>query len=189
MIVANSCHFCNLSSIYFHSPGTSVGVSSILLGLVLIGRAAFVFPLSFISNLTKKSQNDKIAFKQQVDIFYIVVLSFSSPWILSCSLKLFKQVTIWWAGLMRGAVSVALAYNQVKVGQVYFATQYECYGSSHNIWVGTLIHVGHGWDLCWATWVTPICVLVVNKDICFGGEDGIFLISWCIFHAIIFLQS
>lgn len=24
------------------------------------------------------------------------------------------QVTIWWAGLMRGAVSMALAYNQVK---------------------------------------------------------------------------
>ncbi|KAB1199431.1 Sodium/hydrogen exchanger 2 [Morella rubra] len=68
------------------SPGTSVGVSLILLALVLIGRAAFVFPLSFISNLTKKSQNDKIGFKQ--------------------------QVTIWWAGLMRGAVSVALAYNQ-----------------------------------------------------------------------------
>ncbi|KAF5455166.1 hypothetical protein F2P56_024770 [Juglans regia] len=68
------------------SPGTSVGVSLILLALVLIGRAAFIFPLSFISNLTKKSQNDKIGFKQ--------------------------QVTIWWAGLMRGAVSVALAYNQ-----------------------------------------------------------------------------
>ncbi|KAK9282389.1 hypothetical protein L1049_005306 [Liquidambar formosana] len=44
------------------SPGTSVGVSSILLGLVMVGRAAFV--------------------------------------------------TIWWAGLMRGAVSMALAYNQ-----------------------------------------------------------------------------
>ncbi|KAG6703787.1 hypothetical protein I3842_07G102800 [Carya illinoinensis] len=68
------------------SPGTSVGVSLILLALVLIGRAAFIFPLCFISNLTKKSQNDKIGFKQ--------------------------QVTIWWAGLMRGAVSVALAYNQ-----------------------------------------------------------------------------
>lgn len=68
------------------SPGTSIGVSSILLALVLIGRAAFVFPLSFISNLTKKSQNEKIRFNQ--------------------------QVTIWWAGLMRGAVSVALAYNQ-----------------------------------------------------------------------------
>ncbi|WOL04425.1 sodium/hydrogen exchanger 2-like isoform X1 [Canna indica] len=68
------------------SPGKSIGVSSILLGLVLVGRAAFVFPLCFISNLSKKSQNKKITFKQ--------------------------QVIIWWAGLMRGAVSIALAYNQ-----------------------------------------------------------------------------
>nr|AVA17558.1 Na+/H+ antiporter family protein 1 [Populus angustifolia] len=68
------------------SPGKSIGVSSILLGLVLVGRAASIFPLSFISNLTKKSQSDKIGFKQ--------------------------QVVIWWAGLMRGAVSMALAYNQ-----------------------------------------------------------------------------
>ncbi|KAI9195746.1 hypothetical protein LWI28_017698 [Acer negundo] len=68
------------------SPGKSIGVSAILLGLVLVGRAAFVFPLSFISNLTKKSHSEKIDFKQ--------------------------QVTIWWAGLMRGAVSMALAYNQ-----------------------------------------------------------------------------
>ncbi|KAM1169502.1 hypothetical protein ACFX13_031989 [Malus domestica] len=67
------------------SPGTSIGVSSILLGLVLVGRAAFVFPLCFLSNLTRTSQIDKIGFKQ--------------------------QVTVWWAGLMRGAVSVALAYN------------------------------------------------------------------------------
>ncbi|KAK3415601.1 hypothetical protein EUGRSUZ_H01210 [Eucalyptus grandis] len=68
------------------SPGTSVGVSTILLGLIVLGRAAFVFPLSFISNLTRKSPDDKIGFKQ--------------------------QVTIWWAGLMRGAVSMALAYNK-----------------------------------------------------------------------------
>ncbi|KAF8015044.1 hypothetical protein BT93_H0744 [Corymbia citriodora subsp. variegata] len=68
------------------SPGTSVGVSAALLGLVVLGRAAFVFPLSFISNLTRKSPVDKIDFKQ--------------------------QVTIWWAGLMRGAVSMALAYNK-----------------------------------------------------------------------------
>lgn len=68
------------------SPGTSVGVSSILLALILAGRAAFVFPLSFLSNLTKKSPNEKINLKQ--------------------------QITIWWAGLMRGAVSIALAYNQ-----------------------------------------------------------------------------
>ncbi|KAI5587459.1 hypothetical protein POPTR_005G045100v4 [Populus trichocarpa] len=69
-----------------HSPGTSVAVSSILLGLLMVGRAAFVFPLSFLSNLTKKSPNEKISFKQ--------------------------QFIIWWAGLMRGAVSMALAYNK-----------------------------------------------------------------------------
>ncbi|KAK9013526.1 hypothetical protein V6N11_041531 [Hibiscus sabdariffa] len=68
------------------SPGTSAGVSSILLGLVLVGRAASVFPLSFISNLFKRSESDRFTLKQ--------------------------QVTIWWAGLMRGSVSVALAYNQ-----------------------------------------------------------------------------
>nr|AAU81619.1 Na+/H+ antiporter [Iris lactea] len=68
------------------SPGKSIGVSAIIIGLVLIGRAAFVFPLSFLSNLAKKSPNEKITFNQ--------------------------QVTIWWAGLMRGAVSIALAYNQ-----------------------------------------------------------------------------
>jgi NhaP-type Na+/H+ or K+/H+ antiporter len=69
-----------------NSPGQSIGVSSILLGLILLGRAAFVFPLSFLSNLTKSSPDEKIDLK--------------------------KQVTIWWAGLMRGAVSMALAYNQ-----------------------------------------------------------------------------
>ncbi|KAF9621813.1 hypothetical protein IFM89_028251 [Coptis chinensis] len=68
------------------TPGKSVGVSSILLGLVLVGRAAFVFPLSFLSNFFKKTANEKINLKQ--------------------------QVTIWWAGLMRGAVSVALAYKR-----------------------------------------------------------------------------
>ncbi|PKI67899.1 hypothetical protein CRG98_011495 [Punica granatum] len=69
-----------------NSPGTSVAVSSVLLVLVLAGRAAFVFPLSFLSNLAKKTQNEKISFRQ--------------------------QVIIWWAGLMRGAVSMALAYNK-----------------------------------------------------------------------------
>ncbi|CAN6575555.1 unnamed protein product [Malus baccata var. baccata] len=68
------------------SPGTSVAVSSILLGLLMLGRAAFVFPLSFLSNLAKKNQHEKISLRQ--------------------------QVIIWWAGLMRGAVSIALAYNQ-----------------------------------------------------------------------------
>nr|BAD95562.1 putative Na+/H+ antiporter [Phragmites australis] len=68
------------------SPGKSIGISSILLGLVLVGRAAFVFPLSFLSNLTKKTPFEKITWRQ--------------------------QIVIWWAGLMRGAVSIALAYNK-----------------------------------------------------------------------------
>ncbi|KAL8171269.1 hypothetical protein V2J09_023073 [Rumex salicifolius] len=68
------------------SPGTLIAVSSILLFLVMLGRAALVFPLSFLSNLTKKAGSQKISIRQ--------------------------QVIIWWAGLMRGAVSMALAYNQ-----------------------------------------------------------------------------
>ncbi|KAK7264583.1 hypothetical protein RJT34_32192 [Clitoria ternatea] len=68
------------------SPRKSIGISSLLLALIPVGRAAFVFPLSFLSNLLKKSQSEKIELKQ--------------------------QVTIWWAGIMRGAVSIALAYNQ-----------------------------------------------------------------------------
>nr|UFP37805.1 NHX3 [Lonicera japonica] len=68
------------------SPGISVAVSSILLGLTLLGRAAFVFPLSFLSNLAKKTPQERISIRQ--------------------------QVIIWWAGLMRGAVSMALAYNK-----------------------------------------------------------------------------
>ncbi|KAG8370673.1 hypothetical protein BUALT_Bualt13G0007700 [Buddleja alternifolia] len=69
-----------------NSPRKSVAASAALLALVLIGRASFVFPLSFLSNLAKKSKRDELNLKQ--------------------------QVTIWWAGLMRGAVSMALAYNQ-----------------------------------------------------------------------------
>nr|AAQ72785.1 Na+/H+ antiporter [Oxybasis glauca] len=68
------------------SPGTSVAVSSILLGLIMVGRAAFVFPLSWLMNFAKKSHSEKVSLNQ--------------------------QVVIWWAGLMRGAVSMALAYNQ-----------------------------------------------------------------------------
>eukprot|EP01018_Ginkgo_biloba_P010044 Gb_12322 [translate_table: standard] len=71
------------------SAGTSVGVSGVLLGLVFVGRAAFVFPLSFLSNCFKKAPNNKIGFRQ--------------------------QFIIWWAGLMRGAVSMALAYNQFTI--------------------------------------------------------------------------
>ncbi|CAN6358536.1 unnamed protein product [Urochloa humidicola] len=68
------------------SPKKPIALSAIILGLVMVGRAAFVFPLSFLSNLSKKEARPKISFRQ--------------------------QIIIWWAGLMRGAVSIALAYNK-----------------------------------------------------------------------------
>ncbi|KAG5541337.1 hypothetical protein RHGRI_021238 [Rhododendron griersonianum] len=68
------------------SPLTSVAVSSTLFGLVLVGRAAFVYPLVNIFNCFAKKDSDKIIFKQ--------------------------QFIMWWAGLMRGAVTIALSYNQ-----------------------------------------------------------------------------
>ncbi|KAE8722269.1 Sodium/hydrogen exchanger 3 [Hibiscus syriacus] len=68
------------------NPGTSVSVSAVLLGLVMAGRAAFVLPLSFLSNLAKKSASKKNSFRE--------------------------QIIIWRAGLMRDVVSMALAYNQ-----------------------------------------------------------------------------
>nr|AIA82923.1 NHX1 [Gentiana rigescens] len=75
------------------SPAKSVGVSALLFLFVLVGRASFIFPLSLLSNFVRKSKNDKISLKQ--------------------------QVTILWAGLTRGAVSMALAYSQfAKSGHI-----------------------------------------------------------------------
>lgn len=68
------------------SPATSLSLSGALLMSVLLGRAAFVFPLSSLSNLVRRTSGTRISFRH--------------------------QVIIWWAGLMRGAVSIALAYNQ-----------------------------------------------------------------------------
>lgn len=51
---------------FFCSPGTSVAASAMLMGLIMAGRAAFVFPLSFLTNLAKKSPTEKISIKQQV---------------------------------------------------------------------------------------------------------------------------
>ncbi|KAK2984092.1 hypothetical protein RJ640_028556 [Escallonia rubra] len=80
------------------SAGTSLAVSSILFALVLIGRAAFVYPLANISNCIKRRDGDKI--------------------------ELRKQVTIWWAGLMRGAVTIALSYNQFSSSGTSSSTVY-----------------------------------------------------------------
>ncbi|KAG7534336.1 Na+/H+ exchanger [Arabidopsis thaliana x Arabidopsis arenosa] len=70
------------------SVGGTLGVSSVITALVLLGRAAFVFPLSILTNFMNRhtERNESITFKH--------------------------QVIIWWAGLMRGAVSIALAFKQ-----------------------------------------------------------------------------
>nr|AAP20432.1 Na+/H+ antiporter NHX5 [Zea mays subsp. mays] len=68
------------------SFGGTLGVSALIMALVLLGRAAFVFPLSVLTNFSNKHENESITFKH--------------------------QVIIWWAGLMRGAVSIALAFKQ-----------------------------------------------------------------------------
>ncbi|CAA6670835.1 unnamed protein product [Spirodela intermedia] len=66
---------------------TLLGIYGVILSLVLLGRAAFVFPLSALSNyLSSTYERSAITFRH--------------------------QVIIWWAGLMRGAVSIALAFNQ-----------------------------------------------------------------------------
>ncbi|KAI9184797.1 hypothetical protein LWI28_001129 [Acer negundo] len=69
------------------SIGNSLGIYGILILLILVGRAAFVFPLSALTNYMNRGRSSSITFKQ--------------------------QVVIWWAGIMRGAVSIALAFKQV----------------------------------------------------------------------------
>lgn len=67
---------------------TSMGIYGTVLMLIAVGRAAFVFPLSVLSNFMNRhaTRSPKITFKH--------------------------QIVIWWAGLMRGAVSIALAFKQ-----------------------------------------------------------------------------
>ncbi|XP_031493576.1 sodium/hydrogen exchanger 2-like isoform X1 [Nymphaea colorata] len=67
------------------SAGVSASISGTLLMLVLVARAAFVYPLSFIRNKMRRKE--------------------------TATLEIRQQFIIWWAGLMRGAVTMALSYN------------------------------------------------------------------------------
>ncbi|KAG6689840.1 hypothetical protein I3842_11G194500 [Carya illinoinensis] len=70
------------------SFGTSMSIYSTLILLILLCRAALVFPLSVLSNYMNRRAKRTSVFT-------------------------FKhQIIIWWAGLMRGAVSIALAFKQ-----------------------------------------------------------------------------
>ncbi|KAJ0688686.1 putative cation/H+ exchanger, cation/H+ exchanger, CPA1 family [Helianthus annuus] len=73
---------------------TSIGIYSTVMFLILLGRAAFVFPLSLIANYLHRSDDPSSKITGQ------------------------HQVVIWWAGLMRGAVSVALAFKQFTLSGV-----------------------------------------------------------------------
>lgn len=42
-----------------------------MFGLVLVGRASFVFPIANIGNLIKKRESAKIEFRKQVIYIYI----------------------------------------------------------------------------------------------------------------------
>ncbi|RRT72242.1 hypothetical protein B296_00034724 [Ensete ventricosum] len=68
------------------SVGTTVAASGTLFALVMVGRAIFVFSLANFANWFRHESDDKIDLRQ--------------------------QFVIWWAGLMRGSVTIALSYNQ-----------------------------------------------------------------------------
>ncbi|XP_073104575.1 sodium/hydrogen exchanger 1 isoform X3 [Elaeis guineensis] len=70
--------------------GTTVATSGTILFLVMAGRAVFVFPLANVANCFRNEPDAKIDLR--------------------------KQFVIWWAGLMRGAVTIALSYNQFATG-------------------------------------------------------------------------
>ncbi|GLJ26876.1 hypothetical protein SUGI_0525420 [Cryptomeria japonica] len=115
------------------SPGTFIGIFSSVMLLVLLGRAAFVFPLSALSNyLQRGTRNTRITLKH--------------------------QVVIWWAGLMRGAVSIALAFNQ-------FATS------------------GISWNPTDATMITSTIIVVLFSTVVFGILTKP-LIGWIMPHSM-----
>ncbi|MQM21007.1 hypothetical protein Taro_054037, partial [Colocasia esculenta] len=97
---------------------TSFGIYSIILFLVSLGRAAFVFPLSILSNyMSSNADRSTITFNH--------------------------QVVIWWAGLMRGAVSIALAFKQFT-------------------------HSGVTWNPLHAAMITSTLVVVLFSTLLFG---------------------
>ncbi|EYU27401.1 hypothetical protein ABFS82_13G162300 [Erythranthe guttata] len=97
----------------------SIGVYSGIMLLILLGRAAFVFPLSALSNCLNTSTRR------------------------SSSITFNHQIVIWWAGLMRGAVSIALAFKQFT-------------------------HYGVPLDPVNATMVTATVIVVIFSTLVFG---------------------
>ncbi|CAI9088298.1 OLC1v1022598C2 [Oldenlandia corymbosa var. corymbosa] len=97
----------------------SLIIYSTVMLLVLVGRAAFVFPLSAFSNYVHRNARN------------------------SSTITFKHQVIIWWAGLMRGAVSIALAFKQFT-------------------------HSGVTWDPVNAAMVGTTLIVVLFSTIVFG---------------------
>ncbi|XP_039142213.1 sodium/hydrogen exchanger 4-like [Dioscorea cayenensis subsp. rotundata] len=97
---------------------TSFGIYSSVMLLTLLGRAAFVFPLSALSNYMSSDAGKSL-------------------------ITIKHQIVIWWAGLMRGAVSIALAFKQ--------------FTSS-----------GVAWNPVTATMITSTVVVVLFSTLVFG---------------------
>ncbi|KAJ8766528.1 hypothetical protein K2173_023775 [Erythroxylum novogranatense] len=111
---------------------TSMGIYSLLVFLILIGRAAFVFPLSAASNLMNKQRTRPLTLK--------------------------RQIIIWWAGLIRGAVSIALAFKQFT-------------------------YSGVTWDPVYATMITNTIIVVLFTTLVFGFLTKP-LVSYLIPHTV-----
>lgn len=108
--------FLNVSLLLIRvrSVWTSMGIYGTVLMLIAVGRAAFVFPLSALSNFMNRNATraPSISFEHQVSFKLLLEIIM----LLTCALMLcaiYYQIVIWWAGLMRGAVSIALAFKQV----------------------------------------------------------------------------
>ncbi|XP_024959341.1 sodium/hydrogen exchanger 4 isoform X2 [Cynara cardunculus var. scolymus] len=101
------------------SFGTKMGIYCTVMFLILLGRAVFVFPLSVITNYMHRSGGESAKITGQ------------------------HQMVIWWAGLMRGAVSVALAFKQFT-------------------------HSGVTLDPTKATMITTTIVIVLFSTVVFG---------------------
>ncbi|GMG99691.1 hypothetical protein Nepgr_001531 [Nepenthes gracilis] len=120
------------------SAGTSIAVSATLLALVLIGRASFVFPLANLSNFTKRG-SEKIECR--------------------------KQFIIWWAGLMRGAVTVALSYEE-------FSDSGESSSSEHSLMITSTIIVVLFSTLVFGSVTKPLIEALLGRNAVSAVSDA-----------------
>ncbi|KAL9259778.1 Sodium/hydrogen exchanger 1-like protein [Drosera capensis] len=120
------------------SAGTILAVSSTFLALVLIGRAAFVFPLANLSNYMKKREAQKMGWN--------------------------RQFIAWWAGLMRGAVTVALSYNE-------FTDSGESSSSMHSLMITCTIVVVLFSTLVFGSVTKPLVEALLGRHARQGASD------------------